>query len=120
MKTLYIFLLFVFSFSVGFAQSTPKADQKQTTSLTQVFSLAKVYPNPVKDLVTLNFHSDQSGEIQIRLYNILGTEVKKWEPTFIGAGDQKLELDLSTFKTGVYILKCTKADQIATQVLKKY
>jgi hypothetical protein len=118
MKTLYIFLLFVFSFSVGFTQSTTKGNQKQE-KFNQIFSLAKVYPNPVKDLVTLNIHTDQAGDIQISLINILGSEVKKWKPVSVNSGDQKLELDLSSLKTGVYIIKCIKSDQVQTQVIKK-
>lgn len=86
---------------------------------THSFAIEKVYPNPVKDFVTVELQSEKSGDIQVSLINILGTEVKKWDNFFLNPGGQNLKIDLSQFKSGVYILRMTKQGQTRTQVLKK-
>jgi hypothetical protein len=85
----------------------------------QSFTIDKVYPNPVKDYITVDLTANTPGNIEVSLINILGTEVKKWTEFSLNQGDQKVKLDLSEFKSGVYILKVTKQEQVKTQVLKK-
>ena len=124
MKTLFTFLFILTIGISSYAQKTTFSNLKAGTvseriSDAQSFSIDKVYPNPVKDFITLELQSAQPGTIQVTLINILGTEVKKWEEFYLNQGDQKLKLDLSQFKSGVYILKIVKQDQVKTQVLKK-
>lgn len=125
MKTTITFIIILFAAVAGYSQSNPNSGQKQGVtsymSVTPVreFAINKVFPNPVKDLVILNIQSERPGDLQISLINILGSEVKKWDPISVNPGEQKLELDFSTIKTGVYILKCTKSGQVQTQVVKK-
>jgi hypothetical protein len=93
----------------------PSVNATETSS----FSINKVYPNPVKDFVTVELQSEVTGTIQVSLFNILGTEVKKWETQSLFNGEQKLRLDLSQLKSGIYILKINKKGLVRTQVLKK-
>lgn len=125
MKTFFTFLFVFFIGFGGYAQQTTNAHPK-TEILTdkisldgQSFTIDKVYPNPVKDFLTVELGSGVSGAIHVSLINILGTEVKKWDEFFLPQGDQKLKLDLSQFRSGMYILKIVKQDQVRTQVLKK-
>lgn len=117
MKTIYTFLLIMAFGFVGYAQKP--ALQPSVNATETSFSINKVYPNPVKDFVTVELQSEVTGTIQVSLFNILGTEVKKWETQSLYNGDQKIKLDLSQLKTGVYILKINKQGLVRTQVLKK-
>ncbi|MDP2336147.1 MAG: T9SS type A sorting domain-containing protein [Bacteroidota bacterium] len=125
MKTIFTFLLILFISISSNAQKTTSANQNNGTftsgiiPATQSFKITKIYPNPVKDLVTIEFQCGVSGDIQVSLFNILGTEVKKWEPLYFSKGEQVLKTDFSSFKTGIYILKISSSDQVCTQVLKK-
>ena len=125
MKTLFTFLFILIIGISSYAQTPSNANLKtgtttdKVTVLAQSFSIEKVYPNPVKDLITVDLQSAVSGPIHISLINILGSEVKKWDEFFLQQGDQKLKLDLSQFKSGMYILKIVQQDQVRTQVLKK-
>jgi len=83
------------------------------------FAIEKAYPNPVKDFVNIELQAEESGDLQISLVNILGTEVKKWDNFYLNTGYQKIQIDLSQFKNGVYILRITKNGLTKTQVLKK-
>lgn len=125
MKRLFTFLLIL---TVGLsvyaqkpAASPPKAVAfaDKITVDAQALSIDKVYPNPVKDYLTIDISAAAPGAVELSLINILGTEVKKWNEFSLNQSNQKIKLDLSEFKSGVYILKVTKQDQVRTQVLKK-
>lgn len=122
MKRLFtlIFILFIGISSYAQKPNSPKlAFADKTSADVQSFSIDKVYPNPVKDYVNIDFRSNASGPIEVSLINILGTEVKKWNEFSLNQGDQRVKLDLSEFKSGVYILKVTRQDLVRTQVVKK-
>jgi hypothetical protein len=125
MKIIFTFLLIFFFTISSYAQDTSGANQKvgtQTSGITaenQSFSVDKIYPNPAKDFVTIDLRSEVTGTIQVSLFNILGTEVKKWEGFFVCRGDQKLKIDLSSIRSGIYFLKISTSNQVQTQVLKK-
>lgn len=122
MKRLFTFLFILLIGLSSYAQkpgSQKLALADKTTIDTQSFTIEKVYPNPVKDYITVDLTANSPGNIEVSLINILGTEVKKWTEFSLNQGDQKVKLDLSEFKSGVYILKVTKQEQVKTQVLKK-
>ncbi len=123
MKTIFTFLLIIFVSLGSFAQKATSASSETTTFTsiidTQTFSVTKIYPNPVKDFLIVEMKSSVPGNVKISLFNILGTEVKKWDPYYLSKGDQKMTLDLSFIKTGVYILKLIKSDQVTSQVIRK-
>lgn len=126
MKTIYTFLFLLLSIFFARAQNpvvTPASEAKSTsfeTSLNEPdFSVNKVYPNPVKDKVTLEIQDGQPGDVQLSLINILGSVVKRWEPVYLNRGEQKIKLDLSSFQPGIYFLRLTKSNQVVTQILKK-
>lgn len=124
MKTIFTFLLLLVVSVSSFSQKTTATIQKPGilvaggTNKSQSFSISKVYPNPVKDFLTVDLYTEMSGNIQISIFNIMGTEVKKWD-SFLSQGDQVLKIDFSFFKTGIYILKITNSGQVCTQVVKK-
>lgn len=120
----FLFILFVGILSSNAqkpATLPPKtvAFAEKTTMDSQSFTIEKVYPNPVKDFITVDLRSTISGAIEVSLINILGTEVKKWNEFSLSEGDQKVKLDLTEFKSGVYILKVSKQGLVRTQVIKK-
>jgi hypothetical protein len=122
MKRLFTFLFILLIGLSSYAQkpgSQRLALGDKTAIDAQSFTIDKVYPNPVKDYITVDLNANTPGNIEISLINILGTEVKKWTEFSLNQGDQKVKLDLSEFKSGVYILKVSKQDQVRTQVLKK-
>lgn len=118
MKTFFTFI-FVLIVSINSHAQKSGVLTAGIITPTNSFSIEKAYPNPVKDFVTIELQSEESGDLQVSLINILGTEVKKWDNFYINPGDQSLKIDLSQFKTGVYILRITKKGQTKTQLLKK-
>ena len=82
MKIYYTFLFILISVLLGYSQDGTFAAQKQNTFSAikipgSTFSVTKAYPNPVKDFVSIELQSDQPGNVQLSLINILGSEIKK-------------------------------------------
>ena len=125
MKTFFT-IIFLFALNLGgYAQYKPSVNPKDGGLISgmiienQSFVIKKIFPNPVKDLVTIDVKTVSSGNIQVNLYNILGSEVKKYDPIFLSEGDQQFQLDLSALKQGIYILKVNMSGQVLSQVVKK-
>lgn len=125
MKTFLIYIFIIFFSTGSYAQKATKTSKNPRTQLSgntveaHSFVIENVYPNPVKDFVNIELQSELPGAIKLSLINILGAEVKKWDEFFHYPGSQKLKIDLSSFKTGIYILKISKSNHVRTQVLKK-
>mgnify|MGYP003589490111 CR=1 FL=1 len=118
MKSIFTFLFVLIVLFGSYVQKNENVASGISSS-SRSFSIEKAYPNPVKDFVTIELQTEESGELQISLINILGTEVKKWDNFLLNTGYQKIQIDLSQFKNGVYILRMTKKGLTKTQVLKK-
>lgn len=125
MKIIFTLFLIVFAAGINYAQISTNNNENSTTSnLVQIeenqsFTISKIYPNPVKESVYIDIQLKQADFLQVKLYNILGSEVKTWEPMYLTEGDQKFKLDLSQIKTGVYILKFKNSNFAFSQVIRK-
>ncbi|MDX2301456.1 MAG: T9SS type A sorting domain-containing protein [Microscillaceae bacterium] len=64
----------------------------------------KLYPNPVSELLTLEFELDQAQTLYLLMYNMLTQEVKDFE--FEGkAGKNQIVFDLSAYAAQSYFLR---------------
>lgn len=122
MKAIFTFIQILIFVVCGFSQELTSINVKTSLSSSverQLFSISKIYPNPAKDIVNVDLQISSEGNIQIELYNILGVAVKTWKNIFVLPENQQIQLDLSSFKSGVYILKVKMNDKVCSQVLKK-
>lgn len=125
MKITFALFLIVFVANFSSAQIPAKTNEVSASFNpvevveNQSFKISKIYPNPVKEFVYIDIQLKQADFLQVKLYNILGTEVKNWESMYLLTGDQKIKLDLSLIKTGVYILKFKNSDFTSSQVIRK-
>ena len=82
-------------------------------------SIKKVYPNPVKDKLTIEILVKTEGELVIRLYDILGNEIIKKELFVNKSGLNTINFDLSDLRSGIYILKAVKETDAVSVRIKK-
>ena len=75
-----------------------------------------VYPNPIKDLITIKLNSLKNESLKFRIYNLLGQSVGDFELT-----SNNLQLDLSHLSNGVYYYNIkNKGEVIArNKIIKK-
>lgn len=122
MKAIFTIVL-IFMVAMGsFAQPKTMTESKDNGILlseNQMFTISKVYPNPAKDIVNIEISTPSTSNIRVSLFNIMGVEVKIWDSFYLPAGGQLINVDLSEFKTGVYILKFTDGNQVISKVVRK-
>ena len=66
---------------------------------TQDFS---IYPNPASSSVTLNFHLETQGKIQLIVIDMKGQIVIQNDPGNLPPGENEIQLDISALQNGLY------------------
>ncbi|MFN8255576.1 MAG: T9SS type A sorting domain-containing protein [Bacteroidales bacterium] len=78
----------------------------------------KVYPNPAKDYITLEFNSEEQFNGSISLISISGVILKQWDsPNSFSSGYNSLKLDLTDLKEGIYLLRINSSNRFKTMRL---
>lgn len=65
-----------------------------------VFGGLKIYPNPSKGIITLEFKINSGNKMEVSVSNLLGTEVFRKELN----GATKYQIDLLNQESGIYLL----------------
>jgi len=63
----------------------------------------KIYPNPVSDILNVQFIKDTKGVNRIRVYNMMGEMVREYNYNLLQS--DILKLDISSFINGMYFLE---------------
>jgi Zn-dependent M28 family amino/carboxypeptidase len=85
------------------------------------FNLYQNYPNPFNPITTIEFDLPKTGEVTIKIFNILGQEVATLVMEKLAAGSYKYIFDASGLVSGVYLyrLETDKFVQIRKMVLMR-
>jgi serine protease len=73
--------------------------------LTLSFSLSQNYPNPFNPATIISFSIPSSQLVSLKLYDLLGREVKILLNKFMEAGNHRIEVDSRGLTSGVYFYK---------------
>ncbi len=76
------------------------------------------YPNPVTDMLTLDYTAESSNDVIIRIYSVTGTLVKSIR-TKVNVGSNKLNLNLSDLAKGGYIVHLQDGQKRAITTMLK-
>jgi len=69
------------------------------------FSLYQNYPNPFNPITTIAYSVEQSGLVNLEIYNMLGEKVETLVNEIKQAGQYETVWDASTFTSGTYIYR---------------
>ncbi len=89
------------------------------------YSLEQNYPNPFNPSTVINYSIPEAGQVKLRVYNLLGSEVAVLVDEFIEAGNHSVEFSTEKLKnkigSGVYIytLKAGSFTQTRKMVVLK-
>lgn len=87
--------------------SNNKSQQEIELNISETTGI-KIYPNPTKGLLKINIRGYENGtQFNFKLFDIEGTELISKE-----TGESQIELNLSDYKSGIYILHLLIEDQI--------
>ncbi len=73
-----------------------------------------LYPNPAKDLVSINFNEVLSENMSISIFDIQGKLVLSKKSLDL---DNEASLDISNLESGMYFVKLKNGQQLATKKL---
>jgi hypothetical protein len=83
----------------------PTAVQHTNSGIPENFLLSQNYPNPFNPSTTIEFAIPQASYVSLKVYNILGQEVKTLISGFKDAGLHKINFDAKELNSGIYIYK---------------
>ncbi|MCH7638004.1 MAG: T9SS type A sorting domain-containing protein [Bacteroidetes bacterium] len=79
--------------------------------------LAAAYPNPSSDQTTIEFVVPERSHVALRIYDLLGREVRVLCAREMAAGKHEVAFDAGRLAPGVYVLRLEAGSSIATQRL---
>ena len=77
------------------------------TEIPSNFELSQNFPNPFNPSTTINFSIPVSGNVVLKVYDILGREVSSLVNEVKEAGKHTINFDASNLNSGMYIYKLT-------------
>ncbi|MCR4327391.1 MAG: T9SS type A sorting domain-containing protein [Nanoarchaeota archaeon] len=81
------------------------------------FELSQNYPNPFNPSTTIEYNVPESSKVKLKVYNLLGEEVKNLVEKVESPGNYKVNFDASELSSGVYIYKFDAKSDVSD---KKY
>jgi hypothetical protein len=91
--------LIVMSTNSNFAKDMGETEEFVPTE----FSLEQNYPNPFNPSTTINYSISEPGNVELKIYDILGNEVATLVNEAKGTGNYYVVLEASNFASGVYL-----------------
>ncbi|MBS4036468.1 MAG: T9SS type A sorting domain-containing protein [Ignavibacterium sp.] len=85
--------------------------------LTTSFYLRQNYPNPFNSYTTIEFSIPFYSFITLKIYDILGREIKTLISSDIQSGNHKINFDASDFASGIYIYQLRADNSIISRKL---
>ncbi|MCW8960916.1 MAG: T9SS type A sorting domain-containing protein, partial [Ignavibacteriaceae bacterium] len=76
------------------------------------YALEQNYPNPFNPTTTIKYQIPTSGNVTIKVYDVLGNEVVKLVDRYIETGRYEVEFDASSLASGVYIYRLNVNDYV--------
>lgn len=75
------------------------------SEIPQVYSLSQNYPNPFNPTTKINFALPKQGLVTLKIYDVLGREVRTLVNEVKTAGQYSVDFNASEFSSGVYFYK---------------
>ena len=91
------------------------------SALPASYTLAQNYPNPFNPSTVIEYSVPVGGDVSLKIYNLLGQEVRSLVSTVQPAGRYTVHFDAGSLSTGVYFYRMQAGafTQIRKMVLVK-
>ena len=89
----------------------------QPTAIPGKFDLSQNYPNPFNPTTTINYSVAQTGNVSLKVYNLLGQEVATLYSGVQQIGNHTAVFDGSRFASGVYFYRLEAGNNTMTKKL---
>ncbi|MGB2867532.1 MAG: T9SS type A sorting domain-containing protein [Bacteroidota bacterium] len=85
------------------------------TTLPPAFHLGQSYPNPFNPSTRIPFSVESQGVVSLKVYDLLGREVKTLVDEYLQPGDYERTFDASGFAGGVYLYRLRSTGFLETR-----
>lgn len=108
-----VFSLYIFNNYIYAGASVNGVYRRQLSELVNVekteipskFSLNQNYPNPFNPVTKINYSIPKKGFVTLKIYNILGKEIKTLVNEVKSAGSYEVNFDATGYSSGVYFYR---------------
>ena len=80
-------------------------DDKESDSAPNQFALEQNFPNPFNPSTTIQYYIPEAGKVSLRVFNLLGEEIKTLQDDYNEAGNYKVSFDGRSLGSGIYFYK---------------
>ncbi len=91
--------------------------ENESNFLPEEFALYQNYPNPFNPVTNIKYAIVKASDVSIKVYDILGNEIKTIVNTFHQPGFYNIEFDAGRFSSGVYFYRIITPEFVATKKL---
>ena len=77
-------------------------DEKESSSTPNQFILEQNFPNPFNPTTTIQYSIPQSGNVQLKIYNLLSEEIATLVDDYKDAGRYEVRFDAYNLSSGIY------------------
>jgi hypothetical protein len=99
----------------NFGGGTVGIQNQEIDNIPTNFSLSQNYPNPFNPSTTIQFSLPKSGDITLKIYNLLGEEVKTLVNEFKEIGNHTVQFNASNLASGIYFYRLQAESFIQTR-----
>ena len=91
------------------------SEKSKNNFIPNEYSLSQNYPNPFNPITHLEFGISELGFVSLKVYDVLGREIKILVNEIRPAGIYKIEFNGSNFASGVYFYRIEAGDFVQTK-----
>lgn len=95
------------SFTYTFQISSTVTGLEDLSNTPSTYKLDQNFPNPFNPSTVINFAIVDAGQVELKIYDVLGNEVKTLVNDFMQPGNYSVTFDAAGLASGVYIYKIT-------------
>ncbi|HEX2982563.1 MAG TPA: T9SS type A sorting domain-containing protein, partial [Ignavibacteriales bacterium] len=82
-----------------------------------VYSLSQNYPNPFNPTTVIRYGLPEAGQVELKIYDMLGREVETLVSDFRNAGMHEVKFNAAELSSGVYIYRIKSGSFVQTKKL---
>lgn len=94
---------------------TTSLEEAETNTIPQKFNLYQNYPNPFNPSTTIEYDIPNAGLVVLKVYNILGKEVRTLVNEYKDAGAYRVSFNTGELASGVYVYQITSGNSTLTK-----
>lgn len=103
------------SYTVTFGAGTWPLGIIKLSNTIKGFELGQNYPNPFNPTTKIKFSIDKANFVDLRLYDILGREVKALLTQYLGPGEYEIEFEAVNLASGMYYYRLRSGENVAVK-----